>query len=554
MHMGAPNSVRICSRSALIIAILILLHLIPLWAFKYFPSQDGPVHLNIATVLRDYHSPNWSVFREYYVLNHDPDPNWFIYIMLVSLLYFVPPLVAEKLLLSGYFILLPLSTMYALRAIQTKAGWLCILVLPFGGNYLLHMGFYNFCYSLPAFFFFIGYWLRVRDSLTFRRTFLLAILSLTLYSCHLVSLTMAYVMVAFVTPLHVLSKLFPGHKPSFSSGVLRSLLWTQVLPLLCAFLPTLVAVGVFLLKQYDYMFPRWSMWTLLGQLINLEALVSYHPFEKWCSRAVVGLFVLTSCAILARKVAQRRILYGDGFLLVAIVYVLIYFLAPDGLAGGGYLNTRLSLYPFFALVLWFGAQSYGEILRRNMSLIAAGIAVLFLGLHTVKYSELNDYLNEYLSGTSMIESNSTLLPVSFTNYGYTSDKQPLSGKVGVFTHTAGYTAAQRHVIDLTNFQVNNSYFPIIFRSHLNPYVHLAAAPHMLGTEPPLMDFLAYQRAGGRVDYVLLWWIDPMLAGRGEIKSIFAQLGEQYDLIYMSPQRGLVQLYRRKNWQKVTRTH
>jgi len=62
-------------RSYVFFVTLILLHLIPLWAFRYFPSLDGPVHLSIATVLREYHSPAWPIFRAYYVLNTDPDPN-----------------------------------------------------------------------------------------------------------------------------------------------------------------------------------------------------------------------------------------------------------------------------------------------------------------------------------------------------------------------------------------------------------------------------------------------------------------------------------------------
>jgi hypothetical protein len=263
----------------------------------------------------------------------------------------------------------------------------------------------------------------------------------------------------------------------------------------------------------------------------------------------VGFFLLISCALLVAKIAQRRIHYWDGLLFVAVVYVLIYFVAPDGIAGGGYINMRLSLYPFFALVLWFGAHSYREICIKVMPLIAGGIALLLLGLHTVKYEELNEFLEEYLSGMSLIEPNTTLLPVSFGSYGYTADGQALSGKVASFGHAAGYIAAERHIVELTNFQVTMSYFPIAFRPHLNPYVHLAATPHMLGAEPPHMDFAAYRRTGGRVDYVLVWWIHPAFLGLKETKSIFKQLEAEYELIYTSPQRGLMRLYRRKGWKK-----
>ena len=63
------------SRAPLLFVLVMLLHLIPLWAFTYFPSQDGPVHLHIAQVIRHYAAPDLPVFHEYYVLNKNLDPN-----------------------------------------------------------------------------------------------------------------------------------------------------------------------------------------------------------------------------------------------------------------------------------------------------------------------------------------------------------------------------------------------------------------------------------------------------------------------------------------------
>lgn len=54
-------------------------------------------------------------------------------------------------------------------------------------NYLLHMGFYNFSYSLPMFFFVVGYWLKYQNRFTLRNTVTLSLLSLLLYFCHLTS-------------------------------------------------------------------------------------------------------------------------------------------------------------------------------------------------------------------------------------------------------------------------------------------------------------------------------------------------------------------------------
>jgi hypothetical protein len=57
------------NRETLLCLALIIMHLIPIWAFKYFPSQDGPAHINNANILHEYHDR--SVFREYYNLNKE---------------------------------------------------------------------------------------------------------------------------------------------------------------------------------------------------------------------------------------------------------------------------------------------------------------------------------------------------------------------------------------------------------------------------------------------------------------------------------------------------
>jgi hypothetical protein len=58
---------------------------------RYFPSQDGPAHLNNAMVLREYDHPNRAVFRDYDLLKKHFDPNLFAHVILASLTYILPP-------------------------------------------------------------------------------------------------------------------------------------------------------------------------------------------------------------------------------------------------------------------------------------------------------------------------------------------------------------------------------------------------------------------------------------------------------------------------------
>ena len=73
---------------------------------------------------------------------------------MMLLMYIVPPLVAEKILLSLIIVLFPLSLFYFLDAMHKGNNLYGFLGFLFSYHYLLHMGFYSFSISVPVFFVF----------------------------------------------------------------------------------------------------------------------------------------------------------------------------------------------------------------------------------------------------------------------------------------------------------------------------------------------------------------------------------------------------------------
>ena len=71
---------------------------------------------------------------------------------MMLLMYIVPPLVAEKILLSLIIVLFPLSLFYFLDATHKGNNLYGFLGFLFSYHYLLHMGFYSFPISVPVFF------------------------------------------------------------------------------------------------------------------------------------------------------------------------------------------------------------------------------------------------------------------------------------------------------------------------------------------------------------------------------------------------------------------
>src|SRR5262245_49019596 len=114
-NVEAPAAVPGVAREAWCFGLILVLHLLPVWLFTYFPSQDGPSHLANSIVLKDYGKPG-TRYHEFYELRWELFPNWTSHMLLAGLMTLAPPLIAEKLLLSIYIIGFAWSFRYFLGA------------------------------------------------------------------------------------------------------------------------------------------------------------------------------------------------------------------------------------------------------------------------------------------------------------------------------------------------------------------------------------------------------------------------------------------------------
>lgn len=515
---------------------LVLISLVPIWAFTYFPSQDGPVHLENANIIVHYYNDPGGIWRDYYEVDPDILGTWLLDSVLAGLLVIFPPLTAEKLFLSGYVILFMVAIRSALRTINHDSGFLALLALPFIYSFPFHMGFYNFCYSLPLLFLLLSYWLKHRQQFTCRRAAILGLLSIVLFLSHKVSFVMAWTGITVLILCDTVAKV-AGQGPGRSSR--RMLLQTNLIPALLVFFLVAILLALFLYPQGIEIAYNKSILFRIETFLKPSSLISFDKSEKILALAVMLFFAGICSHILIMKRFRLR-LPTDEFLFVSFFCFLAYLTAPDYISGGTYVNQRMNLYPFFSLVLWFGAQAFEKLFKRAIIILATVITLVASFHYLEKYAELNSYLEEYFSGMHMIESNTTLLPLLFSHRGRSPDDKLLSNRVKPFLHASGYIAAQKDIVDLSHTPID----PLLWRQDLNPREHIGD----IKSQPPQVHFITYrERTGGRVDYVLLWG-DPGPSSEAEAtRSIFRQLKEGYDLVFTSPRTGLMQLFRRKGW-------
>ncbi len=504
-------------REILLLGALIAIHLIPIWTLSYFPSQDGPAHVAIANILREYGEPEGQVLREYFVRDPGAVTNWFVYFVLAYGLGFLPVAIAEKAFLSAYVILFPLAARYAVRGVEPRNGFLALLAVPFTYNYLLAMGFYNFCFSLVAFLFALGYWLRHRD-----RPVVFALLALWVYVCHVISFGM---LVAAVGTL--------GAWEVFSQGWsrARSLVGTAL-----ALLPSLLLMISFMNGSGLGTTSLPVRYKLL-QLVTLDSLASFDPQTRFFGYAAAFLLgALAAWALLRRPPA------GKGWLAVVVVYIALVLAMPTNVGVGGFISWRLSLFTVLALILWLAHFDLPAPVRRWTAILSVSLALGLLSLLWTRWWAVDNYMAEYLSAGERIPEGSTLLHLSYAHQGRWPDGRPIAFRVEPFLHAGSRITAGKTVADLWLYAADfPGYFPLHYRPERNPYEHIGVGPSPEDV-PPGVEFLTYpERTGGRVDYVLLWQV-PWEWQHPAVHSVKAQLEAGYERVWVSP-RGLAELWR-----------
>jgi hypothetical protein len=514
-------------RELWLFAALIVLHLLPIWMLPVAPTQDGPAHLSMAHAMRQIDGADGFYLREYLRHNREAIPNWFVFFLLADALRPFSLPVAEKILLSAYVILLPLSARYALRAVRPGAGFLAFLIFPFTYNYLLNMGFYNFCFSLAAFFFAVGFWLKQRGRLNPIRTAGLALLVLWTYFCHPVTLG---VLVGTLLTL-------AGWR-ALRRRRLGVLAWTGLAWTIGACVPAVVLLLSFLRSRMAGPVSDMTLWAKTRQLVSLYSLVSIDSRMLYLSLVLSILLALLTAATLVRRGQRRRLLPGDGLLAAAVLLVGVYFLAPNEMGQGGFVTHRLNLFPFLVLILWLGTFSFPQPIKAALRSAAAAISLGFLAATLALWAGLDAYLGEVLTAERYLEPGRTLVTLSFSNAGVDEIGETLSFRTWPFVHAGSLLAARRPVVDLSLYEAHEDYFPLTYRPEKDPFTRLAREPLDLEAEPPRVNLSALS-----IDYVLLVWPQAVPAENPAAQSIRRQLAGRYERVHVSPQ-GIAELYRR----------
>ena len=478
---------RLLSVGYVTVIVLMVIHLLPVWGFKYFPTQDGASHIYNAYVVKEYHNHENYRLREVYKLNPTLFPNWTSHALLALLLYIFPPLVCEKIVLTLCISLLPLSLFYFLNGIAKKNIVFGLVGFLYAYNYLLHMGFYNFVLSMSLFFFTFGYWWRVKDNLRVTNMVVLYILLLATYFTHYHSYALLIMSLTFFalygSVYDILQKVW-GYKETSQPPMDRFRVSIVKFKPTLIFLIGLIPAYIILFSYYFYLTNTHGSdgdhkgfeW-LNDYFFSMKSLVSFRDDHVLIGRVLLVFFATAFVLTIINRIRQyhhsesneqgertwtRVVTQMDGFLIMAVFITAMYFIAPWSGYSGGWINDRFHLYIFLVLLPFFAIN-----LHRHINYAVAGIIIALslwhLGYNVHTYTLLNRDITNALSLDGMDEKD-TILMSEPGEWGGFSDSLGFEPKyVEPFGHIECLLAVKKGIAYLDNYEANTDHFPLQYK-------------------------------------------------------------------------------------------
>ena len=376
-------------------SVLVIVHLVGVWSASYFPSQDGLAHL----------------------VNSGPAPNGVGHLLLAGLMTVFSPATADKLVVSGYLVLLPLAMLYALRSIDRRAGWAVVLVFPLMYHSLLLIGFYNSCYGMGLYLISVGYWLRRRHHLRWRRdvTVLAALMMLTCF-CHLFCLVALWVTVAGFIAASTIANLVRVHREEITWRKFDRRLRHKVLRTLTAAAPTLALMLTLAVWQSEHVAASGSK---VVQETSQHAAaadpmaagrdwagvlwVSFSQTQRGPAMAYMVILGFVFASFLAIKVARRQFDRNDVLLALIVLFVIVALAATGARARAFLVRPQAELLAWLLVILWIGPQRAGTWTRGIIGLLAVAISLVSLDVRRAQHVRVSRHIEKYLATAEHIE-------------------------------------------------------------------------------------------------------------------------------------------------------
>jgi hypothetical protein len=514
---GVASMISRCSPSGFTLVGLLAAYIATICAYPYFPTQDGPSHIYnsyvLAQLLRGEGPLNGA-----FAVRTELVPNWGGHGLMVALIMLgVPPLGAEKVLVSAYLVGVAFASHWLNRSVgggqQAWSPW----SVPLAFNFPIFMGFYNFAIGVPVALAMLAFVWRRRASMSARATAVLSALLVVLFLTHLV---------AYSIGLFLLAAIFAVDGETRERGWLRRM---RILAL--AALPSLALLawyvvmsdGEYLDAQRTWRLfarPEDSMSERLSRLVF--ALLAPTPWHRTDFALLVSsglsLVVLWRIFTIARSkgiAAFAAVRASNGPIVVAwaALLALAVILPREWGHHGGYFTDRAAVFLGLLMLAWLPVPRY-PVATHLPAVLAFVVGLTLLYWSTAYLDEWNRFIVFLREGATPIPIGSSVLPLSCNTL--------VRGRIEVIEHVGDYDCLSPGVVNWDNYEARGFCFPVRY------------AP---GVVPPEIgpikggDLSGLDSAMARSDVVLLW--KPSRALEAKVAAEFPAVSRPNGLVIRS---------------------
>ncbi len=531
---------RILLEERFIFLLIVFGQLIPFWLITFVPTMDGPQHLHNSQVLMQLLQGN-EAMKEFYIVNPVIVGYWTGPFLLTFFNFLLPAHIAESLLISVYLVGLAYAFRYLVKSINPEPSHLTLLIIPFSYTFFFLLGYYAFSLAFIFFFLSLGYYLRNKNHLDLKKSFILFLLISGIFLSHAFVFAWFGLTLVLLVLMEFINDLY---SEKTKKGAFQKL-FRKSIRLLIISLPAIVLFVVYISNvmgiDSTVESEKYNFHERINFLVNIRAIIGYNmEAEAWSNYIywliiVVGInyflhrsFVRMKLKGTSRKEVFKE-LFSDKYIwpFIVVIFLIIYLSIPDRISVGSLVN-RIAVFLFYFLILWAASVK----LPKNLSLaLAALLVVAFIyqaSYRTKVHKDLARYTRDVHTIEKHIEPNSIVYPVRVSSHW-------------IDLHFLNYLGVGKPIINLGNPQ-SGGQFPVVWNYERIPKL-------MVGN----MDVTnQYARDHSRsknqevvnVEYVAVYRWGEFQASEGhtEIKD---QLAQFYEMVKLSPAQH-VALFRLKD--------
>jgi hypothetical protein len=500
----------------LLFYLSIIIAALPIFCYDYFVTNDGPAHVYNANLIYHYFGEYHQSITALFNFNTAIEPNWIGHLVLIVFKLFLSGAFSEKLLVALILVLFPFAMRKLVIAINKENALIAWLSIPFAFNFILLLGFYNFSMGVVLLLFALNHAVNCKFEYKEKQILWMLFYSVLLYFSHLIVYGLFIIFIflgMFLKRDHLIIK--------------------KTILLIGFQLPLLVLCFLFLRNHSDGGdINALGFEVLLDWLLKARPLLIYNETsEAWFGYVVnilMAYLILLGIVLLRLKKisikANQNLVLFSVFMLLALV---LFFIAPNELVSGGFLNIRMLLLFYIFLIICLSFFTYPI-----FYIVPAIIITLSSTFYQQwnKFSEikiLSEDTSELTSIVKHLKSGKILIPLNYSQNW-------------LHTNLSNYVAADKLILVLDNYEANTVHFPLKWVPTAQPNPLLGNFSNSLN---PSINIMPYEKKTGlRVDYVVRWCYQHI-----QKDSICEQTNKEirtyFRLIYTSP-KGNAELFER----------